>query len=245
MEYLDKIFLGDGLAGMKIYPDNSIDMILCDLPYGMTDCAWDNALDFGLLWSQYWRILKGSGAVVLTAAQPFTTDVINSCRRFFRYCWYWQKNMPTGFTFAKYQPMRCIEDVCVFYKKAPTYNPQGIKHLDKPIAVKGKRETDGIYKDSTLGKDSLRYVTGYPRNLLQINCERGLHPTQKPVALFEYLIRTYTNAGDTVLDNCMGSGTTAIACINTGRHYTGFEKDERYYRVAQNRIAERLKQSST
>lgn len=153
--------------------------------------------------------------------------------------------MPTGFTFAKYQPMRCIEDICVFYKKAPTYNPQGIKHLEKPIAVKGKRETDGIYKDSTLGKDSLRYVTGYPRNLLQVNCERGLHPTQKPVALFEYLIRTYTNAGDTVLDNCMGSGTTAIACINTGRHYTGFEKGERYYRVAQNRIAERLKQSST
>ena len=93
MEYLDKIFLGDGLAGMKIYPDNSIDMILCDLPYGMTDCAWDNALDFGLLWSQYWRILKDNGAVVLTAAQPFTTDVINSCRRFFRYCWYWQKNL--------------------------------------------------------------------------------------------------------------------------------------------------------
>ncbi len=144
MEYLDKIFLGDGLAGMKIYPDNSIDMILCDLPYGMTDCAWDNALDFGLLWSQYWRILKDNGAVVLTAAQPFTTDVINSCRRFFRYCWYWQKNMPTGFTFAKYQPMRCIEDVCVFYKKAPTYNPQGIKHLEKPIVTKGKRETDGI-----------------------------------------------------------------------------------------------------
>lgn len=180
MEYLDKIFLGDGIAGMKIYPDDSIDMILCDLPYGMTDCAWDNALDFGLLWSQYWRILKDNGAVVLTAAQPFTTDVINSCRRFFRYCWYWQKNMPTGFTFAKYQPMRCIEDVCVFYKKAPTYNPQGIKHLEKPIVTKGKRETDGIYKDSTLGKDSLRYVTGYPRNLLQINCERGLHPTQKP-----------------------------------------------------------------
>ena len=136
MEYLDKIFLGDGIAGMKIYPDNSIDMILCDLPYGMTDCAWDNALDFGLLWSQYWRILKDNGAVVLTAVQPFTTDVINSCRRFFRYCWYWQKNMPTGFTFAKYQPMRCIEDVCVFYKKAPTYNPQGIRHLEKPYSCK-------------------------------------------------------------------------------------------------------------
>lgn len=138
MEYLDKIFLGDGLAGMKIYPDNSIDMILCDLPYGMTDCAWDDAQDFGLLWSQYWRILKDNGAVVLTAAQPFTTDVINSCRRFFRYCWYWQKNMPTGFTFAKYQPMRCIEDVCVFYKKSADI--QSARHQTSRKADSYKRQ---------------------------------------------------------------------------------------------------------
>lgn len=239
MEYLDKIFFGDGVAGMKIYPDKSIDMILSDLPYGMTNCSWDIGLDLELLWAQYWRVLKDRGAVVLTAAQPFTTDLIDSCRRYFRYCWYWQKNMPTGFTFAKFQPLRCMEDICVFYKSAPTYNPQGLTHHDKPIRSRGKQTTNGIYKDSSLGKDTVRYVSGYPKNLLQIKCERGLHPTQKPVALFEYLIRTYTNEGDTVLDNCMGSGTTAIACINTGRHYTGFEKDERYYNVAQIRIADR------
>ena len=245
LEYLDSIFNEDCLSGMNKIPDKSIDLILSDLPYGITNCKWDSILDFNLLWAQYWRVLKDNGAVVLTAVQPFTTDVINSCQRYFRYCWYWNKNQPTGFTFAKYQPMRCIEDVCVFYKKAPTYNPQGLILLDKPIKVKGKKDIDGIYKTDSLGKETVRYVTNYPRNLLKINCERGLHPTQKPVPLFEYLIRTYTNEGETVLDSCAGSCTTAVACINTGRHYVCFETDLKIYETAVKRVDGIKKKCST
>ena len=242
MEYLNRIYNADCMTGMSVYPDKSIDMILCDLPYGVTDCGWDKQLDLELLWREYKRIIKDNGAIVLTAAQPFTTELIDSNRRMFRYCWYWKKNMATGFTFAKFQPLRCVEDICVFYKKAPTYNPQGIIHHDKPIISRGKKEnSDTIYHTDTLTKTTERYITNYPKNVLTVKCERGLHPTQKPVALFEYLIKTYTNKGDIVLDNCMGSGTTAIACIRTGRNFTGFEADRGYYMKAQERIVNELK----
>lgn len=222
-----------------MYPDKSIDMILCDLPYGVTNCRWDSLLPFDLLWKQYLRIIKDNGAIVLTACQPFTTKLISSQPKLFRYCWYWNKNMVTGFAFAKYQPLRCVEDICVFYKRTPTYNPQGVIIRDKPIIR--KRSDNGrecVYSADTLRKETVTYVTNYPRQTLNIPCERGLHPTQKPVALFEYLIRTYTNEGDLVLDNCMGSGTTAVACIRSGRNYTGFEFDEEYYHVIEKRLRE-------
>ena len=237
--YINKIFNMDCIAGMSMYPNHSIDMILTDLPYGITDCQWDSLLPFDQLWVQYLRVIKDNGTIVLTAAQPFTTRLIASQPKLFRYCWYWYKNQPTGFTFAKYQPLRCIEEVCVFYKHTPTYNPQGIIVLDKPIKKRGKHDPgrgNSIYHMDTLSKDTETCVVHYPRQLLEVKCERGLHPTQKPVALFEYLIRTYTNPGELVLDSCMGSGTTAVACIKSGRNYAGFEMDPKYYETAIKRI---------
>ncbi len=225
------------IEGMNLIEDNSIDMILCDLPYGTTDCKWDSVIPFDQLWKQYNRIIKGNGAIVLTATQPFTTALIQSNRRMFKYCWYWIKNQPTGFPFAKYQPMRCVEEIAVFYKNLPRYTPQGLIKLDKPIKNKGKTIEGGIYRTGTLSKDTETYYTNYPRQTLDFKCERGLHPTQKPVALFEYLIKTYTNKGDVVLDNCIGSGTTAVACINTGRQFIGFEQEEKYYKTTLERIA--------
>lgn len=239
-EYINRIYNMDCIAGMAMYPDKSIDMILCDLPYGITDCKWDNVIPFPDLWRQYLRIIKDNGAIVLTACQPFTTRLISSQPKLFRYCWYWYKNMPTGFANAKRQPLRCIEEVCVFYKHQPTYNPQGIIVLDKPIKRRGKslpKYGDSVYRmDGSLSHDTETCIVHYPRQLLEIKCERGLHPTQKPVALFEYLIRTYTNPGELVLDSCMGSGTTAVACIRSGRKFTGFEMDTQYYQTAIERI---------
>lgn len=238
MEYQNKLFNLDCIAGMSLLPDGCMDMILTDLPYGVTNCKWDCLIPFEQLWPQFWRVLKPNGAICLTACQPFTTQLISSQRKHFRYCWYWVKNMTTGFTFAKKQPLRCVEEVCVFYWKAPTYNPQGIIILDKPIRRKGKTEAahrDCVYHMDTLSKDTETCVVHYPRQVLEIKCERGLHPTQKPVALFEYLIQTYTNPGENVLDACIGSGTTKVACRNTGRNYTGFEIDPRYFEIAEKR----------
>lgn len=240
MNYINRIFNMDCIAGMGMYPDKSIDMILCDLPYGMTDCRWDIIIPFDVLWQQYLRIIKDNGAIVLTACQPFTTKLISSNPKMFKYCWYWSKNMITGFANSKKQPLRCIEEVCVFYKHQPTYNPQGIIVLDHPIKSRGKHSAsrgNSVYHMDTLSKDTETCVIHYPRQLLEVKCERGLHPTQKPVALFEYFINTYTNSGELVLDNCMGSGTTAVACINTGRNFTGFEMDIQHFNTAISRIS--------
>ncbi len=235
------IYNRECIAGMSQLPDKSIDMILCDLPYGITGCSWDGLIPFGQLWQQYERIIKDNGAIVLTACQPFTSQLIASNRKLFRYCWYWIKNQVTGFPFARYQPLRCVEEICVFYKKPPTYNPQGLVELETPrVMQKKSMREDGVYhKDSLESQYVVRYIN-YPRQTLQFKCERGLHPTQKPVALFEYLIRTYTNKGDLVLDNCIGSGTTAVACINTGRDYIGFEITEEFYKIATDRINQML-----
>lgn len=240
---LNKIYNLDCIAGMMRIPNESVDMILCDLPYGVTDCKWDSIIPFDMLWDQYKRIIKPRGAIVLTALQPFTiqpftTALINSNRRMFKYCWYWFKNQVTGFPFAKFQPLRCVEDICVFYKQTPKYNPQGLQLLDNPKAHKRKNcSKDYIYDTSTLGKPYTSRYTNYPRQILNIKCQRdGLHPTQKPVELFEYLIKTYTDESDVVLDNCMGSGTTAIACLNTNRQFIGFEIEEKYFNVACERI---------
>lgn len=227
----------DCLAGMTGIESGTIDMILCDLPYGVTDCFWDKIIPMPQLWAEYERVIKPNGAIVLTSCQPFTTKLINSNRKLFKYCWYWIKNQVTGFPFAKFQPLRCVEEICVFYKKAPVYNPQGLVKLDKPRLNKRVAKVGEVYDTSTLSHEHYTEFTNYPRQTLHFKCQReGLHPTQKPVELFEYLIKTYTNVGDVVLDTCIGSGTTAIACINTDRQYIGFELDAKYFNVSIKRI---------
>lgn len=222
---------------MKDIPDDSIDMILCDLPYGTTDCKWDSIIPFEPLWQQYKRVAKENSAIVLFSAQPFTTKLIQSNLKNFKYCWYWKKNNVTGAVFCKYQPLRCVEDICVFYRKMPTYNPQGIRKLDKAIVNQPK--PNNVYKGKK--NPSIQTHTGYPKHLLEfdneaVNPNNRFHPTQKPVALLEYLVRTYTNTGDVVLDNCMGSGSTGVACINTGRKFVGMEMDDKYFEIAKQRI---------
>ena len=237
-----KLFQGDCLELMNEIPDGSIDMVLCDLPYGTTDCKWDSIIPFEPLWNQYNRVIKQNGAIVLFAAQPFTTKLINSNMKQYRYNWYWKKNNKTGFTFAKYQPMRCIEDICVFYKQAPTYNPQGIIEIKE--AKRHKRHfiaEDTIYKTSSLQNEYTQKFKNYPTHLLEYanearNGRNRLHPTQKPVALLEYLVKTYTKPGEVVLDNCMGSGSTGVACVNSERRFIGMEKEQKYYEIAKQRI---------
>ncbi len=212
-------------------------MILCDLPYGTTDCKWDSIIPFDLLWEQYRRIAKVNAAIVLFSAQPFTTKLIYSNLKQFKYCWYWKKANVTGGIFCKYQPMRCLEDICVFYRKMPTYNPQGLVKLEMPIINKVAKSE--IFRNKK--NPSTQTYTGYPRHLLEfsgvnVGSKERVHPTQKPVDLLEYLIKTYTNTGDIVMDNCMGSGSTGVACVNTGRRFIGMELDSQYYKIAKQRI---------
>jgi len=227
---------GDCLEVMKLIPDKSIDAIIADLPYGTTACKWDSIIPLNKLWEQYKRIIKPNGAIVLTTCQPFTTKLINSNIEMFKYCWIWQKPQGVDPFMAKKRPLNNYEDICVFYKKQPTYNPQFTE--GKPYKVERDKTprnyeiTDTVMKPTTTVNDGFRY----PTRILQFNQERGYHPTQKPVALFEYLIKTYTNEGELVLDNAMGSGTTGIACLNTNRRFIGIEKDDKYFDIASNRI---------
>lgn len=236
-----KLLHGDCLKLLKEIPDGAVDLVLCDPPYGTTACSWDSVLPFDKLWSEYNRVLKADGAAVLFSTQPFTTALIQSNRRAFRYCWYWVKNQPTGFAYARYQPMRKVEDICVFYRRRPTYNPQGLVEVAgggtkvwqrRPIK---KELVYGV--KSFVGRDYVPRFKNYPKNVLKFNTERGHHPTQKPVPLLEYLIRTYTNDGDTVLDNCMGSGSTGVAVKRVGgRHFIGMEQNKVYFDIAIDRI---------
>lgn len=233
-----KLLNGDCMKLLKEIPDGSVDLILCDPPFGTTDCEWDSVLPFGDLWEQYDRVLKPDGVAVLFSAQPFTTQLIQSNFRNFRYCWYWMKNQPTGFTYARYQPMRKVEDICVFYRKHGTYNPQGLQKI-MGAKVKRKRapQRESVYQSSALLKEYTPKYTNWPKNVLQFSTERGHHPTQKPVPLLEYLVRTYTNEGDTVLDNCMGSGSTGVAVKRVGgRHFIGMEQNKVYFDIAKERI---------
>jgi len=230
---------------MKDIPDKSIDMILCDLPYGTTACKWDTIIPFEPLWAEYLRVIKDNGAIVLTAAQPFTSTLITSNLRNFKYTWTWDKKLPTGHLNAKRQPLRRTEDVCVFYKKQPSYNPIMVprESVRKNKATDKVNMGDGEQVYGTFKNVGGTYTHRYPTNILEVsnsNKSNIVHPTQKPVALFEYLIRTYTNEGETVLDNCIGSGTTAIAAINTGRNFIGIEQDKEYVDIANKRIEESL-----
>ena len=230
---------GDCLELMKDIPDGSIDMILCDPPYGTTSRNdWDNVIPIDPLWEQYNRIIKDSGAIVLFSQLPFGVDLINGNRKNFRYEIIWDKKAPTGFLNANRMPLRVHENLLVFYKKLPGYNPQ--KTPGKPYSFKGTSDTSN-YAD--YGAYNNRNETGdrFPTSILEIsnaNRKRRLHPTQKPVALLEYLIKTYTNPGEIVLDNCMGSGSTGVACVNCGRDFIGIEKDSDYFKIAERRVAE-------
>ena len=233
---INKIYNEDCLEGMKRIADGSVDMILCDLPYEITWCKWDTIIPFDPLWEQYKRVIKPNGAIVLTAQTPFDKVLGCSNLQMLKYEWIWRKTRPTGHLNAKRMPMREHENILVFYKNLPTYNPQRLVKLESPVLRKG-RDKGANYGKSE--KDSYRKATGYPRDILEIPSEgKTVHPTQKPVALFEYLIKTYTNPGELVLDNCMGSGTTAIACMNTQRNFIGFEMDKCYYDIACKRIAD-------
>lgn len=229
-------FNGDCLEVMKSIPDNSVDMVLCDLPYGTTYCKWDTIIPFEPLWNNYHRIVKDNGVIVLFSAQPFTTKLIHSNLKNYRYNWYWKKNTTSGFAYARYQPMRNVEDICVFYKQAGRYKPQGLIKVDKP-KMRKKNTIDGIYS-KTLNDNYVTSYKNYPKHLLEFNKEFGHHPTQKPVALLEYLIKTYTSEGELVLDNCMGSGSTGVACKNTNRQFIGIELEEKYFNIAVDRIKE-------
>ena len=241
---------GDCLEMMKLIPDDSVDMVLCDLPYGTTQCAWDSVIPFEPLWAEYRRVIKGTGAIVLSASQPFTSALIASNFSMFKYCWVWEKTRPGDIFNAKNKPLKSHEDICVFSTgttangsdRRMQYLPQGVgtggvktnNPDEKEYAFKGKRPS---HKESHVTQGS-----NYPRSVLKIaNPNAGsVHPTQKPVALMEYLIRTYTNEGDTVLDNTMGSGTTGVACVNTGRKFIGIERDDKYFAIAQKRIEDAM-----
>lgn len=232
---LNKIYNEDCLLGMTKIPDKSIDMILCDLPYGTTRNKWDSIIPLEPLWEQYERIIKDDGAIVLTAQTPFDKVLGASNLKLLRYEWIWEKNIATGHLNAKKMPRKAHENILVFYKKLPTYNPQGLIKKKEPTIRSGGNGNGANYGRSD--KDAVRVYENYPRDILKFDVDRTTpHPTQKPVALFEYLIRTYTNEGDVVLDTCIGSGTTAVACLNTNRDYIGFELDSEYYNLAVDRI---------
>ena len=234
---LNTIYNEDCLEGMKRIPDKSVDMILCDLPYGTTRNKWDTVIPLEPLWEQYNRVIKERGAILLTAQTPFDKVLGVSNLENLKYEWIWDKKLATGHLNAKRMPLKRHENILVFYKKTPVYNPQFTKGepYDKGFAL---RESENWGKQVAVsGKNSSG--KRYPTSLIvksNANQRGKLHPTQKPVSLFEYLIKTYTNKGETVLDNCMGSGTTAIACLNTNRNFIGFELDKEYFDIANERI---------
>ena len=224
---------GDCLELMKNIPDGSVDMILCDLPYGTTKNKWDSIIPLDKLWEQYARVIKDNGAIVLTASQPFTTVLNNSNLKHFRYEWIWVKSNSTGFQLANKRPLKKHENVSVFYKKQSQYYPQGLV----PFGKENKRGKSGDNWTEMKKDTYIQKYTNYPTQILNFGHDKQkLHPTHKPVALMEYLIKTYTNEGDLVLDNCMGSGSTGVAAVNLNRSFIGIELDENYFEIATNRI---------
>lgn len=237
----------DCLDGMKLIEDGTVDLILTDLPYGITQCKWDKVLPLDLFWEQAKRIIKGNGAIVLTAKQPFTTDLINSNREWYRYNLVWVKNISTGFYNANVMPLQTHEDICVFYKHKPTYNPQketGFERKVSKASSKRKCQSAEIYNKAVCVKD-YDSTERYPISLLYFESDKhkkSLHPTQKPVQLFKYLIKTYSNEGDLVVDCCAGSNTTGVACFGTKRNYIGFEKEKKFFDIGTARINEEMSQ---
>ncbi len=243
-DLINKVTCGEAIETMKGIPDKAIDMILCDLPYGTTACSWDTIIPFEPLWEAYKRIIKDNGAIVLTASQPFTTKLIQSNFDWFKYCWYWEKERGTGFQFSAYQPLRIIEECIVFCNGVPIYNPIKLK-LARPyshILPRTKTDTLGELETMKNGQDTYKtYEDSFPNNLIRFKREKNndkLHPTQKPTDLFEYLIKTYTNENDLVLDNCAGSFTTCVAAKRLHRRWIGIELSEDYCKIGRQRLAQ-------
>ena len=241
------LFQGDCLDIMPLIPDNSIDMILCDLPYGTTACKWDSIIPLDRLWKEYNRIIKDNGVILLTASQPFTTTLISSNFKGFKYCWYWDKLNAGSFATAKYKPLSVFEDVCIFSKNGgkTKYFPimeQAEEKNKRPRDKQYERKEDnsngmgsGVFKTSDSHNEDLRYPKNrliYDNRVGELNALNRLHPTQKPTEMFAYLIKTYTNKGDMILDNTMGSGTTCLAAKELNRKFIGIEKEPKYYEIA-------------
>jgi len=243
---INNLYHGDCLELMNGIPDKSVDMILCDLPYGTTACKWDKVIPFEPLWKQYERIIKENGAIVLTASQPFTSALVMSNPKLFKYSLVWEKTLSNDRFLAKLKPMKFHEDICVFSKgtiangskRNMKYFPQNLIKVDKIHKRPRIYETEHNFHRKSHKTEYIIEYTNYPKSVLKFsNGNNGnVHPTQKPVDLFEYLIKTYTNEDDLVLDNCIGSGTTAIAAINTNRQYIGIELNDGYYKLAKDRI---------
>ena len=249
-----KLWLGDCLELMDRIPDGKVDMVFADLPYARTDAEWDSAIiPWEPLWAGLLRVCKKDAAIVMTSIQPFTTALIDSQRDLFKYCWYWIKNKKSGFCIAKYQPMRMVEEVCVFYREHGTYNPQGIRRIakqDRRTKVRNsasKTIYEGKANGHMTGKPYTPEFENFPEQVLFFDADsraddysldkKQAHPTQKPVALVDYLIRTYTNPGEVVLDVTCGSGTTGVAALRCGRRFVCMEKDPEIFQLATNRIS--------
>lgn len=237
-----KLYNDDCLQVMQNVPDKSIDMVLCDLPYGTTQCSWDTIIPFDRLWEQYNRIIKDDGNIVLFSSGLFTIQLIQSNIKSFKYKLIWKKNVPTGMNSAKYRPMKYYEEICIFNRKRGTYNPQMKERIGVGKACYNYDHYCGESNHVSYGKIKKRYDPDkvQPSDVLEFNVVPNrngkLHPTQKPVELLEWLIRTYSNDGETILDNCMGSGSTGVACKNTGRNFIGIELEKKYFEIAKNRI---------
>jgi site-specific DNA-methyltransferase (adenine-specific) len=245
-----ELYKGDCLEVMKDIKDKSIDAIICDPPYGTTACKWDSVIDFGLMWGQLNRIIKPNGAIVLFGSEPFSSALRMSNIKNYKYDWIWYKNMVSGVAQAKNKPITTHEVICIFSsgvtvhasqtKKRMPYNPQNLIRINKEVKNHKHKhiKAGGIGQRPSHKKSYIQEFTNYPKTILNIACERGLHPTQKPIALMEYLIKTYTNENETVLDFTMGSGSTGVACQNTNRKFIGIEQDEKYFEIAEKRIKE-------
>ena len=240
-----KLYKGDCLEVMKLIPDKSIDAIITDPPYGTTACKWDSVIPFDLMWEQLNRIIKPNGAIVLFGSEPFSSALRMSNIKNYKYDWKWLKSRTTGFQMARKRPMKDYEDVLVFYKKQPTYYNTELKELEKPIKSWRKNGKGGNnLNEVKTKKDRVQKFTNFNRQTVKFNNEhnvgRSTHPTQKPVALMEYLIKTYTNEFEIVLDFTMGSGTTGVACCNLNRDFIGIELDKDYFKIAEQRIKNEL-----
>ena len=240
-----ELYHGDCLEIMKTLPKESVDCVIADLPYGITSAKWDSEIPLDLLWNQYNRVAKKDAPFVLFASQPFTSKLISSKINWFKYCWYWEKEKGTGFLNAKIQPLRCVEEICIFYRKSGKYNPQ-MKKLDKPYTHKLPTKSSETVNKVSSYDEKIRYKTythSYPKNVLKFprdNSNKGIHSTQKPIQLLEYLIQTYSDEGDVILDNTMGSGSTGIACQNLKREFVGIELDKNIFDLAIQRFSDEL-----
>lgn len=239
MEQNIQLYQGDCLEVMKAIPGKSVDMILCDLPYGTTQNKWDSIIPLEPLWEQYERIIKDNGAIVLFAQTPFDKILGSSNLKMLRYEWIWEKTTATGHLNAKKMPMKAHENILVFYKKLPTYNPQKTTGHTAVHSYTKHQDDGSNYGKTSIGISGGGSTERYPRSIQVFKSDKqkiALHPTQKPVALLEYLIKTYTNECETVLDNTMGSGSTGVACVNTNRKFIGIELDDNYFNIAKERI---------